>query len=105
MVDFVQTIAGQAVIKAAANGAFFSLHKRDAMLDYIMALMASQDSNFSHTELQYTQVTSYNYQTPSCPSSIVLVFFFGHLFTKDQKELQPMINFRFHQCLTIFLCR
>jgi hypothetical protein len=85
MVDFVQTIAGQAVIKAAANGALFSLHKRDVMLDYIMALMASQDSNFSHTELQYTQVTSYNYQTPSCPSSIVLVYFFATCLLKTKR--------------------
>ncbi|CAM6041131.1 unnamed protein product [Sphagnum compactum] len=53
-------LLGQAVIKAAANGALFSLHKRDAMLDYIMALMASQDSNFSHTELQYTQELALN---------------------------------------------
>jgi hypothetical protein len=89
MVDFVQTIAGQAVIKAAANGALFSLHKRDVMLDYIMALMASRDSNFSHTELQYTQVTSYSYQTPSCPSSIVLVYFFVTCLLKPKKNCSP----------------
>ncbi len=87
--DFVQTIAGQAVIKAAANGALFSLHKRDAMLDYIMALMASQDSNFSPTELQYTQVTSYSSQTPSCPSSIVLVFLFATCLLKTKKNCSP----------------
>jgi anti-sigma factor ChrR (cupin superfamily) len=42
---FVQSIAGQAVTKAAANEALFPLHKRDAMLDYIMALMRTPIAN------------------------------------------------------------
>ncbi|CAK9194427.1 unnamed protein product [Sphagnum troendelagicum] len=39
-------LLGQAVIKAAANGACFPLKKRDTMLDYTMALMADEGGGF-----------------------------------------------------------
>jgi hypothetical protein len=39
-------LLGQAVLKAAANGAFFPLKKRDTMLDYTMALMADQGAGY-----------------------------------------------------------
>ncbi|XP_024369013.1 protein SHOOT GRAVITROPISM 6 isoform X1 [Physcomitrium patens] len=40
------SLLGQAVLKAAANGAFFPLKKRDTMLDYTMALMADQGAGY-----------------------------------------------------------
>lgn len=55
--------AGQAVLKAAANGTFFPLKKRDTMLDYTMALMADEGAGYVlstskslDTELLRTQV-------------------------------------------------
>lgn len=44
--DIHCTFAGQAVLKATANGAFFPLKKRDTMLDYTMALMADQGAGY-----------------------------------------------------------
>jgi hypothetical protein len=49
-------LAGQAVIKAGKNGTVFPLKKRDIMLDYIIALMATDETKASDLDLLHTQV-------------------------------------------------
>jgi hypothetical protein len=41
---------GQAVMKAAKNGMTFPLKRRDIMLDYVISLMTTNDSDSLHTQ-------------------------------------------------------
>lgn len=41
---------GQAVMKAAKNGMTFPLKRRDIMLDYVISLMTTNDSDFLRTQ-------------------------------------------------------
>ncbi|KAG0600149.1 hypothetical protein M758_11G010900 [Ceratodon purpureus] len=53
-------LLGQAVIKAGMNGTVFPLKKRDIMLDYIIALMATDEKKALNLELLHTQEMALN---------------------------------------------
>eukprot|EP00249_Psilotum_nudum_P022767 c28637_g1_i1 orf=1-4821(+) len=53
-------LLGQAVIRAGANGRCFILNKRDELLDYILKLMAGENSSIDDPELLETQILALN---------------------------------------------
>lgn len=53
-------LLGEAVIKAGKNGTVFPLKKRDIMLDYIIALMATDETKASDLDLLHTQEMALN---------------------------------------------